>query len=98
MADFYRWEGDDLLIRLHVQPRASRNEIDGVHDGALKVRITAPPVDGKANQQLQYLLADTFGVARGAVELTAGEGSRRKTFRVREPARLPANISRVPEE
>ncbi|HEX7029010.1 MAG TPA: DUF167 family protein [Gammaproteobacteria bacterium] len=94
MSDPWRWEDGDLLLRLHVQPRASRDEIAGVHGDALKVRITAPPVDGKANAHLVRYLADEFGVPAGAVELVAGATGRRKLFRIRAPRRLPAEIPR----
>lgn len=94
MADAWRWENGDLLLTLHVQPRASRDELAGPHGDALKVRITAPPVDGKANEHLVRFLADTFGVGRDAVELVAGATGRRKRFRIRTPGRLPAGIHR----
>lgn len=65
-----------------VSPRASRDAVGGVHDGALRVRVTAPPVDGAANDAVRALLAKRLGVARGAVAIVAGAGSRRKTVRV----------------
>lgn len=70
-----------------VQPRASRAKLGPVHDGRLKVAVTAPPVDGEANAAVIELLAKTLGVARGAVEVIAGTSSRRKTIRVRGVAR-----------
>lgn len=93
MTHCYHWDNEDLIIRLHVQPRASRNAFAGEHGDALKVHITAPPVDGKANAHLTRFLAREFGVARGAVELLAGETSRRKTFRIRSPRVLAAGVS-----
>jgi len=95
MAEFYQWDGDDLLIRLYVQPRASRDEFAGIHADALKVRITAPPVDGKANQHLQRFLAREFGVPGSAVTLLAGDTGRRKRFRIRTPVQLPAGVKRA---
>ena len=70
-------------MRVYVQPRASRAKVQGVHDGALKVAITAPPVDGEANAALIKLLAKHFGVARSTVSLVAGERSRNKTVELR---------------
>ena len=67
-----------VLLMLHVKPRASRNDIGGEHDGALKVAITAPPVDGKANAAVIKLLAKAFGVSRSSIEIVGGPGSRRK--------------------
>jgi len=72
-----------VRFRVHVQPRASRVKVQGVHDGALKVAITAPPVDGEANAALIKLLAKHFGVSRSAVSLVAGDRSRKKTVEVR---------------
>lgn len=71
-----------VRIRLHVQPRASRTEAAGLHGGALKVRLAAPPVDGAANEALLRWLADELGVPRSAVTLTAGMSSRAKTAEV----------------
>ncbi len=77
-------------IEVRLTPRASRNEIAGVRDGVLAVRVTAPPVDGKANQALCELLADELGVAKSKVEIVRGERGRNKLVRVSgaEPARL----------
>lgn len=90
MMAFFRWEDGDLLLNLHVQPRASRDEFGGPHGDALKLRITAPPVDGKANAHLVRFLATTFDVPRGNIELLTGTTGRRKTFRIRAPRRLPS--------
>lgn len=92
MDTCYRWDGNELIIRLYVQPRASRDEIVDVHDNMLKLRITAPPTEGKANQRLQDFLAREFGVSRTAITLVTGKTSRRKTFRISAPTRLPAAV------
>lgn len=89
-AGWYRWEGDDLLLSLRVQPRAKRDEFAGVLDDHLRVRVTAPPLDGKANEQLRRFLAKTFGVPRSRVELVAGRQGRLKRLRIRAPSRLPS--------
>jgi uncharacterized protein (TIGR00251 family) len=89
----YRWDGDDLIICVHVQPRASRNEWVGPHGAGFKLRITAPPVDGKANAHVIDYLAGLFGVAKSQVELLAGETDRRKRLRIRGPRRLPPGIT-----
>lgn len=94
MAGAWHWENGDLLLNVQVQPRARRDEIAGLYGEALKIRITSPPVDGKANERLQHFLAGTFGVARSGVELLAGETGRRKRFRIRAPTRLPVGIER----
>ena len=67
-----------LKFRVQVVPRASRSEIVGEHDGLLRVRIAAPPVDGAANQALVKVLAKTFRVSRSNVEIVSGHSSRVK--------------------
>ena len=86
---WYRWDGDDLLLFLYVQPRASRDEWAGPMDEAFKVRITAAPVDGRANTHLVRFPATAFGITRAHVHLSKGASSRRKTFRIDSPKRLP---------
>lgn len=94
MNPAWQWQGNTLLLNVHTQPRASRDEITGVHGDALKIRITAPPVDGKANAHLQKYLAEVFGVPRAQVELLHGETGRRKQFRILDPVKLPAPVTR----
>ena len=69
-------------IPVKVVPRAARDEIVGWQDGVLRVRVTAPPQDGKANAALEALLADRLGVRKGAVQVVAGHASRRKRVAV----------------
>lgn len=90
-ARWWRWEGDDLLLELRVQPRAGRSVVaDDGTDGAPRVRLAAPPVDGAANECLVRLLAEEFDVGRGSVELLAGRTGRNKRVRVTRPRRMPA--------
>ncbi len=67
-----------LTLRVRVQPRASRNALGGEREGALVVRLTAPPVDGRANEALVRILADALGVAPSAVRLVRGDSGRDK--------------------
>lgn len=67
---------------MRVVPRASRSQIVGAHDGALRVRVAAPPVEGAANKELERTLARALGVHRSAVEITGGHASRLKQVRV----------------
>ena len=83
MADsFLRWDGSDLLLDLRVQPKASHAGVAGLHGGALKVRLTAPPAEGKANQALVKLMADELGVAPSAVSVERGAKGKNKTVRI----------------
>ena len=70
--------GGDGSVRfaVRVQPRASRSEIVGVHGDAMKIRLSAPPVDGAANDALVELVADALGVSRRSVRIVGGESSR----------------------
>ena len=81
------------MLALHVQPGAKRTEVAGVHgDGTqarLKIRLAAPPVDGKANAELVRFLAEAFGVPRSRVTLVRGATSRQKTVRIASPTRRP---------
>lgn len=88
------WEGSDLVFDVHVQPRASRDEISGMLGDKLKVRITAPPVDGKANQHLVQFFAKLFRVSKSSVILVTGETSREKRFRIQSPRSVPENFPR----
>jgi len=71
-----------VSFAVRVQPRASRDEIVGEYQDGLKVRLTAPPVDGRANDALIHLLAARLGVPAGHVAIVAGAGSRRKLINV----------------
>jgi uncharacterized protein (TIGR00251 family) len=73
--------GVRFAVRVH--PRASRSAVDGVHDGALRVRLAAPPVDGAANEELVRLLATVLGVSRKDVGIARGATSRSKLVDVR---------------
>lgn len=86
---WYRWQGVDLLLTVRLQPRASRDEIVGPHGDALKIRITAPPVEGQANAHLIKFLAGAFEVSRGQVALVSGDTARSKQLRINAPRRLP---------
>jgi uncharacterized protein (TIGR00251 family) len=78
-----------LILALHVQPGAKRTEVAGTHGDALKLRLAAPPVEGKANAALIAFLAESFGVPQRAVTLLRGETSRQKTVRIDAPRLRP---------
>jgi uncharacterized protein (TIGR00251 family) len=74
--------GDGVVLTLHIQPGAKKSEIVGPHGEALKIRLAAPPVDGKANAALLEFLAKKVGIARTALKLVSGEASRSKRVRI----------------
>lgn len=83
MSDWYRAAGDGrITLTLHIQPGAKKTAIAGLHGEALKIRLAAPPVDGKANACLVDFLATTLAVAKNRVELVSGASSRSKRVRV----------------
>ena len=92
MPEWYRWDGEDLILDLQVQPRAKTDALAGAHGDRVKVRITAPPVEGKANRHLVKFLARLFGVAPRDVSLLSGETARGKRVRIHRPRCLPPEI------
>ena len=78
-----RRDADGVRLDILVQPRASRARVGPVHGDRLKVAVTAPPVDGKANAAVVQTVAKHLSVARRDVEVVSGHGSRRKTIHVR---------------
>lgn len=72
-----------VTLTLHIQPGAKKTEIVGEHGDALKLRLAAPPVDGKANAALLAFVASRLGVARTAVVLRSGQTTRRKVIEVK---------------
>jgi uncharacterized protein (TIGR00251 family) len=75
-------EQSSITLEIHVQPRSSRDEISGFQGGRVKVRVTAPPEGGKANERVREIIAKAFGVAKSEVEILRGETSRLKTIRI----------------
>ena len=88
-----RQEGDELWLDLFIQPKASRDQIQGEHGDELKVAITAPPVDGQANSHLIKYLAKQFKVAKGQIQIVRGELGRHKTVTIHAPKQLPEEIA-----
>jgi uncharacterized protein (TIGR00251 family) len=75
-----------VTLAVGVVPNAKRTAVDGWHDGALRIRLAAPPVEGKANARLIEWLADELGLPRRAVRLASGAASRRKRVEIDAPA------------
>lgn len=78
------WQQDEnaLLVRIYVQPRASKSQICGIHEGELKLRLAAPPVDGAANEECRVFFAKLCKVPKSAVTLLSGETSRHKRLKI----------------
>ncbi|TEW54571.1 YggU family protein [Psychromonas sp. RZ22] len=93
MTNYYSYQGEDLLLRLYLQPKASRDQFVGQHGEELKVSITAPPIDGKANAHLIKFLSKQFNVAKSAINVEKGTQSRHKLIRIKAPKKLPSIFS-----
>jgi hypothetical protein len=82
VSDLYDDSPEGVVLRVHVQPGAGRSAVVGRHGDALKVRVAAPPVEGRANEATRALLAESLGLPESEVELTSGQSSRAKRFRL----------------
>lgn len=87
-----RWDADTLVLPVRVQPRARRLSLGPLVRERVKLSLTAPPVDGKANAQAREFLAEVFDVSPSRVTLAQGESGRDKLFRIVHPRRLPEAI------
>ncbi len=84
---------DGLVLRLYIQPKASRDSIVRLHGDELKVAITAPPIDGKANAHLVKYLAKLFRVAKSQVLVEKGELGRHKQIKIINPQQIPTEVA-----
>lgn len=89
MPAHYVWQGEDLILHCHLQPKAASDAIVGIHGDRLKLRITAPPIDGKANEHLIKWLATLFKVPKSNIQILQGELGRQKTLRIKHPQQIP---------
>lgn len=93
MSEPVRRDGDAVVIVVHAQPGARESAFAGLHGEAIKVRLAAPAVEGKANKELLRFLGEAFGVPPSAVELLNGAGSRHKRVRVGAPRTWPPALA-----
>ena len=89
MPAHYTWQGENLILYWHLQPKASSDAIVGIHGDRLKVRITAPPIDGKANEHLVKWLGKLFKVPKSDIDILQGELGRQKTLLIKQPKQIP---------
>jgi uncharacterized protein (TIGR00251 family) len=92
MAEWYRSTDGCITLTLHVQPGAKQTSIAGLHGDALKIRLAAPPIEGRANEALLRFIADFFKVPLRDVELKQGGQSRHKRVEVRGSAIDPDSL------
>jgi len=93
---WYREDSTGVTFAVRVVPRASRNELVGLYDGAVRIRLAAPPVEGAANRELVKFLAKRFKVAPATIELVSGASSKNKIIRIVNPtAAAREELSRI---
>jgi len=80
MADYVEQKDGGLILKIVVAPRSASCAFAGVIDGRLKVKLTSPPVDGKANEELVKFLSKTLKIPKSSIEITKGETSKKKTL------------------
>jgi len=97
VSNWFHWDGDDLVLRVRVSPRARACAVSGADDGCLRVRVAAPPLDGRANHALLAYLAGLFDLPPARARLEHGAGARIKRVRLLQPAR-PAHALPHPLE
>jgi len=89
MAGFFHWREDDLLLQVRVQSRSSQDQVVGILDDRLKVKITAAPVDGKANSHLVKYLSRQFKTPVSRISVLSGHSARNKQLLISCPAVIP---------
>jgi len=92
VTSWYRRGGDAVILAVHVQPGAKCNETAGLHGDALKIRLAAPPIDGRANEALLRFIAELFAVPLRNVELLRGAHSRHKMLQVTGSTVAPESL------
>jgi len=91
---WFRWAGASLYLQLHIQPGARQNLIVGLHGDRLKVKINAPPVDGKANAELVEFLSQCFDTNKSSILVLQGALGRSKTVCIAQVSRIPPELQR----
>jgi uncharacterized protein len=96
LPPYLSWTEKGVVLKINVQPKASRNELMGVHEGSLKVRLTAPPVEGEANKECIKFFSKLLGIPKSAVEILHGHKSRSKVLLIRgiEPEAVELALER----
>lgn len=95
---WYKCDVDTITLTVYVQPGAKRTEISGLHDGALKIRLASPPIEGRANAALVQYIAKLFDVPLKQVELKQGGKSRRKVIMISHSQITPDSILEFPSK
>ena len=87
---WYYWRGETLFLKVHVSPQSRRNEIGDVSAGRLRIKLNAPPVDGKANKQLIGMMANEFDTGKSRIRIILGTRGRDKLVAIDSPGCMPS--------
>jgi len=80
--DCFKIRGNDIIVKVRIVPGSSKNKIVGVYNDALKITVTAPPVEGKANKKCIIYLAKYFDIAKSKIEIISGQTSKNKLIKI----------------
>jgi uncharacterized protein (TIGR00251 family) len=80
--NYFKIRGNDIIIKVKIAPGSSKNKIDGIYNNALKISITAPPVEGKANKKCIAYLAKYFDIRKSKIEIVSGQTSKNKLIKI----------------
>lgn len=86
---WYSWDKDKLILRLYLQPGAKKNEVSGLFNDRLKIKVKAPPVAGKANREIIDMLANEFDTRKSHITIANGKLNRNKTIDIVSPYKIP---------
>jgi uncharacterized protein len=97
LPSYVSGSGSVTIVAVFVQPRASRDAVVGIHGSALKVKVSAPALEGRANRAVERLLADRLDISSAAVKVVSGASSRSKRIEIRdlEPATVARRLERA---
>jgi uncharacterized protein (TIGR00251 family) len=90
--NWFRWHDGDLILNIKIQANASRSEFAGIYGEFLRVRIHAPAVEGRANDELLAFICQRFATAKSRISIERGLLSRMKSLRIQVPSQLPAEL------
>lgn len=93
--NWFRWDDHDLLLEVAAQPGAKRNEFSGLHGERLKVRIHAPPLEGRANAMLIEFFSECFAVPKSRISIEQGEQGRQKRIRIHAVTTIPPALAEL---
>ena len=80
--DYFKIVGNDIIVKAKIVPGSSKNKIVGVYNDTIKIAVTAPPVEGKANKKCIAYLAKYFDVAKSKIEIISGQTSKNKLIKI----------------